>query len=423
MSEKPFPKRIQVAPKTSDVAPEKPVFVYDDHLYFLKNPPTNVEYLNKLTPYLEGDELVEEGVYTWVMVAKGVRSPPSSQTGSSSSSSSSSSSTSKNTTQRKKREKFVLYYKRAHTTSEIRSKHVDILSDVFNNDTSPLNAEIDTLLFAGEFIFRLDDDEEVLRPRAASLPVITGRVRYNFLSGSYMMGVVDVVKPTKKEETFVGGCMRRILGSRIVSIECDKSGKTLMTNENIPMTSTVLHDLLHAGAVIYRRPLSVRDELTDKSISQIKNILTNLLLNKARLGGMIEAAKNQMAASQKVADRAYRDRVLKKRDASDHVHEDRDLKAAYDSAIATFHRTVDDLTQRYPDVDRVLVGKYHFAKMSKHTFDYVRQSALRSAAASSASSSASSTASSASSSASSTASSSSASKKKSRKKKQRSPTP
>jgi hypothetical protein len=243
------------------------VFELDDKYYYIKKIPERSEYIDKITPLLEFDELSEPGMYVYVIVSSASAKYPYEP----------------NTP--------TLFYKEVLSNQEIQTKHNDLLYDIChmeidsdnhrNKKTKIDDSEIgskykfqpDKMYFAGEFEYSIKNKKNI--------------IEFNFLSGSYMVDHIDAMKPTKIQ---IDNC-REIFETTLSSkkFDIDFTTKSLLL-DNIKMTPTILNYFIQANAEIY-----VADKVAFQNINEIKKQINNSL----KIEAQIEQEKRQLITNNK----------------------------------------------------------------------------------------------------------------------------
>jgi hypothetical protein len=195
----------------------------------LDSPAYKNSQISKMNDILTGDELTEDGVYTWIIGTK----------------------MNLNTIEEQENlescdtDKLYIWLLQSISEQEIGSKHYDIMlklqsrleqlnSDITDEERKMIETDgiIDELFFAGE-----------LRKEGNNITV-------NLLSGSYMADVIDATNiPDDKKD-----CIERVLRTRIedeehsFNIIFDESARTLI---NTPINLSTLINYAHAGVKVY----------------------------------------------------------------------------------------------------------------------------------------------------------------------------
>jgi hypothetical protein len=230
-----------------------------DHEIFLQS--LGFERIN---PLLEDDEIYtgDEGVYTWIIGTKLNHNLESDGQPTSCDPS-----------------KLHLWCKKTQSQQEIRTKHADIIySSMSKKNYEEFDVDynvIDYLLYAGELVLKR----------------INGNynIYINFLSGTYMDGVVNAKNPSDYTKQCVSNVFKYFaeyadINPNNVQIVFDTTTKTYI-NDEYQMTEPLLNEFIYRGAKIYRFP-NKPDALAVKNKS----------LNLARLNGtlsMYERMGNQ----------------------------------------------------------------------------------------------------------------------------------
>jgi hypothetical protein len=206
---------------------EQNVVKIDGNYYYFKAMPKRSPFIDKITYILEGDELISEpGVYVYVIVGNPINNKP------------------------------ILFSKKVVSPQEIQTKHNDLLSDVHDK----LGLDINSLYYAGEIIVEIHGDEIILK--------------FNYLSGTYMIDIIDPDDP-KENVQFVIDILQSELKNPNIIYEYVPGLQTFITSQRVPLTLSIIQDLLHSGANIY-----VIDEATQlqyglNTIPKVKRIISD----------------------------------------------------------------------------------------------------------------------------------------------------
>lgn len=275
------------------------VFELNDQYFYIKDIPARNNRIDKITPLLEHDELVEHGIYVYVIVSStSAQSPYFSNTP-------------------------TLFYKETLSNQEIQTKHSDLLYDICNlknkkrkidNINSDSNEHIkykfqpDKIYFAGEFKYYIKNKKKT--------------IEFNFLSGTYMAGFIDAMYP-KPEQTY--NCIK-IFEQTLQTLrrKIDITFTTNLMLNDFKITSSILNDFLHAGAEIYVAPKSAFND-----INQIQKLINNYLFIDAH----ISQAKKQLVSNIRFST----------------TQEEKDLhQKNYDTKIIELQKNILDLSGKGP---------------------------------------------------------------------------
>ena len=206
---------------------EQNVVKIDGNYYYFKSMSKRSPFIDKITYILQGDELISEpGVYVYAIVGNPTNNEP------------------------------MLFSKRVVSPQEIQTKHNDLLTDIHLE----LGLDIKLLFYAGEMIVEMHGD------------LIT--LKFNYLSGTYMKDIIDPDDP-KENVPFVIDILKSELKTTNIIYEYVPGLQTFITSQRVPLTLSIIQDLLHSGANIY-----VIDEATQlqyglNTIPKIRKIITD----------------------------------------------------------------------------------------------------------------------------------------------------
>ena len=211
----------------SQMGAEQNIMKIDGIYYYIKSTPKRSPFIDKMTYVLEGDELISEpGVYVYIIVKNPKNNKP------------------------------ILFSKRVISLQEIQTKHNDLLSDLYDK----LGLDITSLYYAGEMIVEMIRDKIILK--------------FNYLSGTYMQDRIDPNDPKQNVEVVIQILQHELKNPNII-YEYVPGLQTFITSQRVPLTLSIIQDLLHAGGDIY-----VIDEATQlqyglNTIPKIKRIISD----------------------------------------------------------------------------------------------------------------------------------------------------
>ena len=150
------------------------VFELNNKYFYIKDIPERSLQINKITYLLDHDELVEPGIYVYVIVSStSAQSPYVSNTP-------------------------TLFYKETLSNQEIQTKHNDLLYDICNlknkkrkidniNSDEHIKYQFqpDKIYFAGEFKYYIDNKKNT--------------IEFNFFSGTYMVDIINAMNPKPEQ--------------------------------------------------------------------------------------------------------------------------------------------------------------------------------------------------------------------------------
>jgi hypothetical protein len=208
-------------PINIQISIEQPLFQLpkDNNYYVIQIPNENMK-IQDLSHTLKNDEILDtgNGIYTYIIG---------------------------NEINDMGEEVIHLWCKKVLSVQEINTKHTHIIESsekIFlkKQNGIPLTKEelhdgvIDSILYAGEIAVR-----EGMHISA------------NFLSGSYMLDVVDARNPSTYVIEDITQILKNILRINDDQITIDTTGKTYINNEDLPMTSELMMNYVCFGAHVY----------------------------------------------------------------------------------------------------------------------------------------------------------------------------
>ena len=207
------------------------IAINGDYYYITKVPPQS-EFIDKITPLLEDDEIISEpGFYVYVIVSNPENSSP------------------------------MLFAKRIISSQEIQTKHNDLLSDIGKHGIN-----ITQLYYAGEMIVEMDRDREHIH------------IKFNFLSGTYMSGIINPDDPQEHSEQVINIFKDKFKSDKI-TYEYVPGITSFITNANIPLTLESIEDFLQSGAEILKlrkedtHDIFVAGDTESIKLNKVKNII------------------------------------------------------------------------------------------------------------------------------------------------------
>jgi hypothetical protein len=210
----------------SQMGAEQNIIKVDGIYYYIKSTPKRSPFIDKITYILEGDELISEpGVYTYIIVKNPKNNKP------------------------------ILFSKRVISLQEIQTKHNDLLSDLYDK----LGLDITSLYYAGEMLLEMKGDTIFLK--------------FNYLSGTYMQGIIDPDDPKQNVEVVIEILQHELKYPNII-YEYIPGLQTFITSHRVPLTLSIIQDLLHAGADIYIIDEATQVQYGLNTIPKIKRIIS-----------------------------------------------------------------------------------------------------------------------------------------------------
>jgi hypothetical protein len=199
----------EITPTYIPLLPQNDLIKLNDDYYYIKSVPNRSEYIDKITYPLRGDEIIaESGIYIYVIVGHPITNEP------------------------------LLFAKRTLSIQEIQTKHMELLSDIVDK----LKIPITTLYYAGEIMVEINTDNII--------------VKFNFLSGTYMEDKINPDDPQGNDVRVIEILKRNIgqlnSSDKPILYEYLPGIKSLINNQNLPVSMDLITNLLYSGAEIYK---------------------------------------------------------------------------------------------------------------------------------------------------------------------------
>lgn len=261
------------------MAIQNDVFELDNNYYYIESIPSRNPQIDKITPLLQHDELVEDGIFVYVIVSfSSALSPFSSAL----------SPYSPDTP--------TLFFKQTLSSQEIQTKHSDVLYDICNlqkeSDTpthTNKKAKIESsesnelkqifkpnrIYYAGEFKYNKKEK----------------KVQFNFFSGTFMADFIDALSPELEQKKNCTKIFKKSIGR---GITFEFTDKPFINHENSPITKTKLNDFLYAGAIIYVAPKDKFENIQQirKQIADSSKKIALIQQEHRKLAALIKYAKD-----------------------------------------------------------------------------------------------------------------------------------
>jgi len=226
----------EIDTKYVQMSAEQKVVKIDGNYYYFKAFPKRSPFIDKITYILEGDELISEpGVYVYVIVGN-----PDIKL---------------SYEDKDKLPMPMLFSKRVVSPQEIQTKHNDLLTDVHLE----LGLDINFLYYAGEMIVEMQGDAIILK--------------FNYLSGTYMIDIIDPDDPKQNVPVVIDILQSELKNPNII-YEYIPGLQTFITSQKIPLTLSIIQDLLHSGADIYVINEETQLQYGLNTIAKVKRIIS-----------------------------------------------------------------------------------------------------------------------------------------------------